>query len=52
MASKNPGFGWRIDILWADGETEVIKGFVTEHDATKWISEHSLTYQQNTSQQR
>ncbi|MGX1326511.1 hypothetical protein AB7M56_001010 [Bradyrhizobium elkanii] len=24
MACKNPGTGWRIDILWADGETEVI----------------------------
>jgi hypothetical protein len=38
---KNPGYGWGIDILWPDGETEVIKGFVTEFDAVKWIAEHS-----------
>jgi hypothetical protein len=41
MARKNPGTGWGIDILWPDGETEVVKGFITEHDATKWIAEHS-----------
>ena len=29
------------DILWPDGETEVVKGFITEHDAFKWIAEHS-----------
>lgn len=52
MASKNPGTGWRIDILWPDGETEVIKGFVTEHDAAKWISEHSTTWQENPDQPR
>jgi len=48
MARKNPGTGWGIDILWPDGETEVIKGFVTEHDATKWIAEHSKGWQENT----
>jgi hypothetical protein len=37
MARKNPGTGWGIDILWPDGETEVVKGFVTEGDAIKWI---------------
>jgi hypothetical protein len=52
MACKNPGTGWRIDILWPDGETEVIKGFVTEHDAAKWISEHSTTWQENADQPR
>jgi len=26
--------------LWPDGETEVIKGFITEYDAVKWIAEH------------
>jgi len=41
MARKNPGTGWRVDILWPDGETEVVKGFLTEHDAAKWIAEHS-----------
>jgi hypothetical protein len=29
-----------VDILWPDGETEVIKGFITEYDALKWITEH------------
>ena len=29
-----------VDILWPDGETEVIKGFITEYDAVKWIAEH------------
>jgi hypothetical protein len=24
MARKNPGTGWRVDILWPDGETEVV----------------------------
>jgi hypothetical protein len=37
-ARKNPGSGWVVDILWPDGETEVIKGFITEHDAVKWIT--------------
>ena len=41
IARKNPGTGWGVDILWPDGETEVIKGFITEHDAAKWIAELS-----------
>jgi hypothetical protein len=40
MARKNAGSGWAVDILWPDGETEAIKGFITEHDAVKWIIEH------------
>jgi hypothetical protein len=48
MARKNPGTGWGIDILWPDGETEVIKGFITEHDAVRWIAEHSVAWQANT----
>jgi len=36
-----------VDILWPDGETEVIKGFNTEHDAVKWIAEHSEGWQGN-----
>ena len=49
-ARKNPGSGWVVDILWPDGETEVIKGFITEHDAVKWITEHehSKAWQGNT----
>jgi hypothetical protein len=47
-ARKNPGTGWVIDILWPDGETEVIKGFITEDDAAKWIAEHSKVCQRNT----
>jgi hypothetical protein len=47
MARKNPGTGWGIDILWPDGETEVIKGFMTEHDAVRWIAEHSEARQGN-----
>jgi hypothetical protein len=41
VARKNPGSGWGVDILWPDGETEVVKCFITEHDAAKWIAEHS-----------
>ena len=37
---KNPGSGWEVDILWPDGETEVIKGFIAEYDAVKWIADH------------
>lgn len=37
----NPGFGWVIDVLWADGETEVVKGFATEYETVEWISQHS-----------
>jgi hypothetical protein len=29
-----------VYILWSDGETEVIKDFITEYDAVKWIVEH------------
>jgi hypothetical protein len=46
LARKNPGSGWGVDILWPDGETEVIKGFVTEYDAVKWIAEHSETWRE------
>ena len=48
VARKNPGSGWEVDILWPDGETEVVKGFITEHDAAKWIVEHSRALQGNT----
>jgi len=48
VARKNPGSGWEVDILWPDGETEAIKGFMTEHDAVKWIAEHSKAWQGNT----
>jgi hypothetical protein len=48
VARKNPGSGWGVDILWPDGETEVIKGFITEHDAARWIAEHSGAWQVNT----
>jgi len=41
MARKNPATGWRVDILWPDGQTEVVNSFITEHDAAKWIAEHS-----------
>jgi hypothetical protein len=37
----NPGFGWVVDVLWPDGETEVIKGFATEQQAAEWIAKHS-----------
>ncbi|MDB5513284.1 MAG: hypothetical protein JWQ17_42 [Tardiphaga sp.] len=37
----NPRFGWVIDVLWVDGETEVIKGFATEHETVEWINQHS-----------
>jgi hypothetical protein len=47
-ARKNPGTGWGIDILWPDGETEVVKGFITEDDAVKWIAEHSRAWQRST----
>ena len=50
MARKNPGTGWGIDILWPDGETEVVKGFITENDAVKWIAEHSRAWQGDTNQ--
>ena len=34
----NPGFGWVVDVLWPDGETEVVKGFATEQQAAEWIA--------------
>jgi hypothetical protein len=40
VARKNPGTGSEVDILWPDGETEAIKGFIAEYDALKWITEH------------
>jgi hypothetical protein len=46
VARKNPGSGWGADILWLDGETQVIKGFVTEYDAVKWIAEHSEAWRE------
>ena len=54
MPRKNPGTGWGVDILWPDGETEVIKGFVTEYDALKWITEHehSQAWQGNANQKQ
>ena len=37
----NPGFGWVVDVLWPDGETEVIKGFAAERETVEWINTHS-----------
>jgi len=37
----NPGYGWVVDVLWPDGETEVIKGFAAEHETVEWINAHS-----------
>jgi hypothetical protein len=47
VARKNPGLGWVVDILWPDGETEVIKGFTTEKQAAEWVAKHSETWQEN-----
>jgi hypothetical protein len=41
VARKNPGLGWVVDVLWPDGETEVVKGFATEKQAAEWIAKHS-----------
>jgi hypothetical protein len=30
-----------VDVLWPDGETEVVKGFATEKQAAEWIAKHS-----------
>src|SRR6202163_3696693 len=37
----NPGFGWVVDVLWPDGETEVVKGFATEKQAAEGIPKNS-----------
>jgi hypothetical protein len=47
VARKNPGSGWGVDILWPDGETEAIKGFITELDAVQWIADHAKAEQGN-----
>jgi hypothetical protein len=47
VARKNPGFGWVVDVLWPDGETEVIKGFATEKAVAEWIAEHSESCKEN-----
>ena len=44
----NPGFGWVVDALWPDGETEVVKGFATEQQVAEWIAKHSEGWQGNT----
>jgi hypothetical protein len=52
MPRKNPGTGWGVDILWPDGETEVIKGFITEYDAVKWITEYERSALQGNTNQK
>jgi hypothetical protein len=47
VARKNPGLGWVVDILWPDGETEVIKAFTTEKQAAEWVAKHSETWHEN-----
>ena len=44
----NPGFGWVVDVLWRDGEAEVVKGFATEQQAAEWIAKHSEDWQGKT----
>jgi hypothetical protein len=44
----NPGFGWAVDVLWPDGETEVVKGFATEQQAAESIAKHSEGWQGKT----
>jgi len=41
-----PGFGWVVDVLWPDADTEAVKGFATEKAATEWIAEHSKGWQE------
>jgi hypothetical protein len=45
---KNLGFSWVVDVLWPDGETEVVKGFATEKQAAEWIAKHSEERVENT----
>jgi hypothetical protein len=52
MPRKNPGTGWGVDILWPDGETEVIKGFITEYDAVKWITEYERSARRRDTNQK
>jgi hypothetical protein len=47
VARKNPGLGWVVDVLWPDGETEVIKGFTAETQAAEWIAIHSKDWHEN-----
>jgi hypothetical protein len=46
MFKRCPSSDWGVDILWPDGEAEVIKGFVKEYDAVKWIAEHSEAWRE------
>ncbi len=41
-----PGLGWVVDILWPDGETEVIKGFTTKQQAAEWAAKHSENWRE------
>ena len=34
-----PDSVWVVDVLWPDGDTEVVKGFATEKAAAEWIAE-------------
>jgi hypothetical protein len=43
----NPGFDWVVDIMWPDGETEVIKGFATEKAAAEWAAKHSENWRED-----
>ena len=45
VSKGNPGLGWVVDIMWPDGETEVIKGFATKKAAAEWIAKHSEGWQ-------
>jgi hypothetical protein len=47
VARKNPGLGWVVDVLWPDGETEVIKGFTAEPQAAEWIAKHSKDWHES-----
>jgi hypothetical protein len=47
VRERAPGLGWFIDILWPDGETEVIKGFTTKQQAAEWAGKHSENWREN-----
>jgi hypothetical protein len=42
-----PALGWVVDILWPDGETEVIKDFTTKQQAAEWAAKHSENWRED-----
>lgn len=38
------GQPWRVHVVWPKGNTDILSGFATQHQALQWIRESSANW--------